>query len=49
MKLIAARYDDICMTCTGKIKPGDLIFWEKKNSHHAKCKSSVIGRWAGGQ
>lgn len=45
MKLIEARYEDICHTCTGKINVGDMIWWERKNSHHARCKDSVIGRW----
>lgn len=48
MKLIEAKYEDICMTCAGKIKPGDMIYWEKKNSHHVTCKSTVMGRWLAG-
>lgn len=49
MKLIVAKYEDICMTCTKQIKPGDLIQWERKNSHHAKCKDTVVGRWLNGK
>lgn len=44
-KLMTARYDDICMKCAGIIKAGDLIMWEKKNSHHAECDTGVVGRW----
>lgn len=45
MKLIAAKYEDICMECAGKIKPGEMIWWERKNSRHASCKPGVVGRW----
>lgn len=43
MKLINARYEDICMGCAGKIKVGDLIAWEKKNSRHARCIEGFRG------
>lgn len=49
MKLIAAKYKDICMECAELINPGDIIYWEKKNSRHATCKPGVIGRWLGGR
>lgn len=41
MKLIAARYDDVCLGCHKKIKPGELVFWEKKISYHRKCHNPV--------
>lgn len=43
MKMIEAKYEDICMACAGKIKPGDLIAWERKNSRHARCVPVIGG------
>lgn len=48
MKLIEAKYEDVCLTCTKKIKPGDLIYWERKLAFHATCKAGVIGKWLRG-
>jgi hypothetical protein len=42
-KIITARFEDICMKCCGPIKVGDLIRWEKKNSHHLKCDPLLGG------
>lgn len=45
MKFIEAKYKDICMKCAGVIEVGDMIMWEKKNSRHAECTESVVGKW----
>lgn len=48
MKYMEARYDDICHECCGKIKAGEMIWWERKNSRHAKCRPGVVGKWLRG-
>lgn len=45
MKFLTARFDDMCLTCGGKIHKGDLIRWEQKHSHHAECDTGVVGKW----